>query len=140
MLNYYSLMMQLEILSSRFTHKSLKRETPSLISFSDTIADRKGFRKKRIRLLPTLFVCIFKEDCFIAKNQWYLHPSGDLASHVLLKSDWAGSVDFEELCRQIGESPVTMENMLYEQFGMSAKELIAELEMHGKPLKWTAVV
>lgn len=58
----------------------------------------------------------------------------EILCNVLLKSDWAGSVDFEELCCQIGESPVTMENMLYEQFGMSAKELIAELEMHGKPL------
>lgn len=62
-------MIQLEILSSRFTHKSRKRENPSLIFFSDTIAEMKGFRKKRVSLLPKLFVCIFKADCFIAKNQ-----------------------------------------------------------------------
>ena len=67
MLNYYSLMIQLEILSSRFTHKSRKRETPSLIFFSDTIADRKGFRKKRGSLPTTLFVCIFKRIVLLRK-------------------------------------------------------------------------
>lgn len=51
----------------------------------------------------------------------------EILCDVLLKSNWTGVPDFEELCRQIGESPVEMENMLYKEFGMSAEEMISEL-------------
>ena len=46
----------------------------------------------------------------------------EILCNVLLNSSWTEMPDFEELCRQIGESPIEMENMLYKEFGMSAKE------------------
>lgn len=52
----------------------------------------------------------------------------EILCNVLLNSSWTGMPDFEELCRQIGESPIEMENMLYKEFGMSAKDLISELQ------------
>lgn len=59
----------------------------------------------------------------------------EILCNVLLKSTWTEMPDFEELCRQIGESPVEMENMLYKEFGMSAEDLISELKIERMRMK-----